>query len=172
MVPKGNPRMCTSGRSRKTRCPSRHAQPRIRGNREQIEASLKKAGGQALADAVYKTKVADGSTISPISTSSDTIVSDARARRRRCHMAIRSDVPRAGRKPDHLCPHPSQPEHNGHICRRGGGGRATQEAAKLWLSFIHAPEGCRSSSATGSSLHRQRRQPTESPMTSQHRRQT
>jgi len=30
-------------------------QPRIE-EREQIEASLKKAGGQALADAVYKTK--------------------------------------------------------------------------------------------------------------------
>ena len=37
--------------------------PEFEGIARQIEASLKKAGGQALADAVYKTKVADGSTI-------------------------------------------------------------------------------------------------------------
>ena len=37
--------------------------PEFEGIVRQIEASLKKAGGQALADAVYKTKVADGSTI-------------------------------------------------------------------------------------------------------------
>jgi ABC-type molybdate transport system substrate-binding protein len=36
--------------------------PAFEGIARQIEASLKKAGGQALDDAVYKTKVADGST--------------------------------------------------------------------------------------------------------------
>jgi len=61
----------------------------------------------------------------PYPPSSDTIVSDARTCRRRCHMAIRSDVPGAGGKPDHPCRHPSKPEHNGHIRRRGGEGGAT-----------------------------------------------
>jgi hypothetical protein len=37
--------------------------PEFEGIARQIEASLKKAGGQDLADAVYKTKVADGSNI-------------------------------------------------------------------------------------------------------------
>ena len=37
--------------------------PAFEGIARQIKASLAKAGGQALADAVYRTKVADGSTI-------------------------------------------------------------------------------------------------------------
>jgi len=68
MVPKGNPaHVDRSGRSRKpmsvSPCPTR-----IRGIARQIEASLKKAGGQALADAVYKTKVPTAAQSSPIST--------------------------------------------------------------------------------------------------------
>jgi len=37
--------------------------PEFEGIASQIEASLKKAGGEALATTVYKTKVADGGTV-------------------------------------------------------------------------------------------------------------
>src|SRR5258708_33161066 len=64
MVPKGNPGHVTDladlGRPDiRLAMPN----PEFEGIARQIETSLKKAGGQALADAVYKTKVADGSTI-------------------------------------------------------------------------------------------------------------
>src|ERR1700756_5691378 len=64
MVPKGNPGhvkdLSDLGR------PDVHLampNPEFEGIARQIEASLKKAGGDALAATVYKTKVADGSTV-------------------------------------------------------------------------------------------------------------
>jgi molybdate transport system substrate-binding protein len=64
MVPKGNPGHVT-GLTDLGKPGIRLAMPNpeFEGVARQIETSLKKAGGQALADAVYKTKVADGSTI-------------------------------------------------------------------------------------------------------------
>src|SRR6201997_4942158 len=64
MVPKGNPGHVT-GLADLAKPDIRLAMPNpeFEGIARQIEASLKNAGGQTLADAVYKTKVADGSTI-------------------------------------------------------------------------------------------------------------
>jgi molybdate transport system substrate-binding protein len=64
MVPKGNPPHVT-GLADLGNPDVRLAMPNpeFKGIARQIEASLKKAGGQALADVVYKTKVADRSTI-------------------------------------------------------------------------------------------------------------
>src|SRR5258705_10942655 len=66
MVPKGNPAHVT-GLADLGKPDVRLAMPNpeFEGIARQIEASLKKTGGQALADAVYKTKVGDGSTILP-----------------------------------------------------------------------------------------------------------
>jgi molybdate transport system substrate-binding protein len=64
MVPAGNPGH-VNGLSDLAR-PDLHLvmpNPAFEGVARQIEASLKKAGGDALAEAVYKTKVADGSTV-------------------------------------------------------------------------------------------------------------
>src|SRR5260370_11036049 len=64
MVPKGNPAHVTNlADLGKPDVRLAIPNPECEGIARQIEASLKKAGGQALADAVYKTKVADGSTI-------------------------------------------------------------------------------------------------------------
>jgi molybdate transport system substrate-binding protein len=64
MVPKGNPAHLTD-LADLARPGLRLAMPnpRFEGIARQIEASLKKAGGEQLVDRVYKTKVADGSTI-------------------------------------------------------------------------------------------------------------
>src|SRR6202051_3693809 len=64
MVPAGNPGQ-VKGLSDLAR-PDIHLampNPEFEGIARQIEASLKKAGGDALATAVYKTKVADGSAV-------------------------------------------------------------------------------------------------------------
>jgi molybdate transport system substrate-binding protein len=64
MVPKGNPAHVTGlANLGKTDVRLAMPNPEFEGIARQIEASLQKAGGQALADAVYKTTVADGSTI-------------------------------------------------------------------------------------------------------------
>lgn len=64
MVPAGNPGRI-KGLSDLARPDLRVAMPnpKFEGIARQIEASLKKAGGDALATTVYKTKVADGSTV-------------------------------------------------------------------------------------------------------------
>jgi molybdate transport system substrate-binding protein len=64
MVPKGNPAHVT-GLADLGKPDIRLAMPNpaFEGIARQIAASLNKAGGQALADAVYQAKVADGSTI-------------------------------------------------------------------------------------------------------------
>ena len=126
-----------SRRSRKTRCPSRHAQPRIRGIARQIEASLKKAGGQALADAVYKTKVADGSTILTHIHHRQTplFLMQGRADAGVTWQSEAMFQEKAGNPITHV-DIPANQKHNRHIRRRRGEGRATQGRSEA-LAFLH-----------------------------------
>jgi molybdate transport system substrate-binding protein len=115
--------------------------PEFEGIVSQIEASLKKAGGQALADAVYKTKVADGSTIlthihhrqTPLFLMQEraeagvTWQSEAMFQEQAGHPITRVDIPLSQN---------TTAIYAGAVVK----GAAHKEAAKLWLSFIHSPE--------------------------------
>lgn len=142
MVPKGNPghvtRLADLGKpDLRLAMPN----PEFEGIARQIEASLKKAGGQALADAVYKTKVADGSTIlthihhrqTPLflmqgrAQAGVTWQSEAVFQEQAGHPIANVDIPAS---------------QNTRAIYAGAAvaGAAHPQAAKLWLSFIHSPQ--------------------------------
>ena len=138
MVPKGNPGHVT-GLADLGRPDVRLAMPNpeFEGIARQIEASLKKAGGQALADAVYKTKVADGSTILTHIHHRQTplFLMQGRAEAGVTWQSEAMFQEQVG-KPDHPCRHPGQPEHHGDLCRRGSEGCATPGGGEA-LAVLH-----------------------------------
>lgn len=142
MVPKGNPAHIT-GLTDLGRPALRLAMPNpeFEGIARQIEASLKKAGGQALADAVYKTKVVDGTTIlthihhrqTPLFLmlgrvdAGVTWQSEAIFQEQAGHPITHVDIPAS--------------QNTSAIYAGAAVKNAVHpEAAKLWLSFIHSPE--------------------------------
>jgi ABC-type molybdate transport system substrate-binding protein len=115
--------------------------PEFEGIARQIEASLKKVGGQALADAVYKTKVADGSTIlthihhrqTPLFLMQGRVEagvtwqSEAVFQEQAGHPITHVDIPAS--------------QNTTAIYAGAMVKNATHpEAARLWLSFIHSPQ--------------------------------
>ncbi len=115
--------------------------PEFEGIARQIEASLKKAGGQALADEVYKTKVADGSTIlthihhrqTPLflvqgrAEAGVTWQSEAIFQEQAGHLIADVNIPASQN---------TTAIYAGAVVK----GAAHPEAARLWLSFIHSPQ--------------------------------
>ena len=115
--------------------------PEFEGIARQIEASLNKAGGQALADAVYKTKVTDGSAIlthihhrqTPLflmqgrADAGVTWQSEARFQEQAGNPIADVPIP-AGLN--------STAIYAGAVVK----GAPHEEAARLWLSFIRGPE--------------------------------
>jgi molybdate transport system substrate-binding protein len=115
--------------------------PEFEGIARQIEASLKKAGGQALADAVYQTKVADGSTIlthihhrqTPLflmqgrAEAGVTWQSEAVFQEQAGHPIAHVDIPATQN---------TTAIYAGAMVKNA----AHPAAARLWLSFIHSPE--------------------------------
>lgn len=142
MVPKGNPGHVT-GLADLGRPDVRLSMPNpeFEGIARQIEASLKKAGGQALADAVYKTKVADGTTIlthihhrqTPLflmqgrAEAGVTWQSEAMFQEQAGHPITHVDIPASQN---------TTAIYAGAVVK----GAAHPEAAKLWLSFIRSPQ--------------------------------
>jgi molybdate transport system substrate-binding protein len=114
--------------------------PEFEGIARQIEASLKKAGGQELADAVYKTKVEDGSTIlthihhrqTPLFLMQGRVEagvtwqSEAVFQEQAGHPITHVDIP-AGQNTTAI--------YAGAMVKNA----MHPEAARLWLSFIHSP---------------------------------
>jgi molybdate transport system substrate-binding protein len=141
MVPAGNPGH-VKGLSDLARPDLRVVMPNpeFEGVARQIEASLKKAGGEALATSVYKTKVADGNTIlthihhrqSPLflmqgrAQAGVTWQSEARFQEQIGNPITHVDIPSA---------------QNTTAVYAGAAvkGAAHPDAARLWLSFIHSP---------------------------------
>ena len=142
MVPKGNPGHVTDlADLGKPDIRLAMPNPEFEGIARQIETSLKKAGGQALADAVYKTKVADGSTIlthihhrqTPLflmqgrADAGVTWQSEAMFQEQAGHPITYVDIPASQN---------TTAIYAGAVVK----GAPHKEAAKLWLSFIHSPE--------------------------------
>jgi molybdate transport system substrate-binding protein len=142
MVPAGNPGHI-KGLSDLAR-PDLHLampNPEFEGVARQIDASLKKAGGDPLATAVYKTKVADGATVlthihhrqTPLflmqgrADAGVTWQSEAIFQERIGHPITHVDIPSA---------------RNTTAIYAGAEVKdaAHPEAAKLWLSFVRSPE--------------------------------
>ena len=142
MVPAGNPGHI-KGLSDLAR-PDLHLampNPEFEGVARQIDASLKKAGGDALATAVYKTKVADGATVlthihhrqTPLflmqgrADAGVTWQSEAIFQERIGNPITHVDIPSA---------------QNTTAIYAGAEVKdaAHPEAAKLWLSFVRSPE--------------------------------
>jgi molybdate transport system substrate-binding protein len=114
--------------------------PEFEGVARQIEASLKKAGGEALATTVYKTKIADGTTIlthihhrqTPLflmqgrAQAGVTWQSEARFQEQVGNPISHVDIPSA---------------QNTTAIYAGAAvkGAPHPDAARLWLSFIHSP---------------------------------
>jgi molybdate transport system substrate-binding protein len=142
MAPKGNPAHVT-GLADLGRPDVRLAMPNpeFEGIARQIEASLKKAGGQALADAVYKTKVADGSTILTHIHHRQTplFLMQGRAEAGVTWQSEAMFQEQSGNPITHVDIPASQ---NTTAIYAGAEvkGAAHPEAARLWLSFIHSPE--------------------------------
>lgn len=141
MVPRGNPAHVTSladlGRPGiRLAMPN----PEFEGIARQIDAALKRAGGDALADAVYKTKVADGSTVlthihhrqTPLflmqgrADAGVTWQSEALFQEQAGHSIGHVDIPDAQN---------STAIYAGAMVKDA----PHPDAAKLWLDFIHSP---------------------------------
>ena len=142
MVPKDNPGHVTSlADLGKPDVRLAMPNPEFEGIARQIEASLRKAGGQALADAVYKTKVADGSTIlthihhrqTPLflmqgrAEAGVTWQSEAMFQEQAGHPIAHVDIP-------------ASQNTTAIYAAAEVKGAAHPEAATLWLSFIHSPQ--------------------------------
>jgi len=141
MVPKGNPAHVT-GLADLGKADIRLAMPNLafEGIARQIAASLRKAGGSALADAVYKTKVAGGTTIlthihhrqTPLflmqgrAQAGVTWQSEAMFQEQAGHPIAHVDIPAS---------------ENTTAIYAGAAvkGAPHPEAAKAWLSYIHSP---------------------------------
>ncbi len=113
--------------------------PAFEGIARQIDAALKKAGGDALATAVYKTKVADGSTVlthihhrqtplflmQGLADAGVTWQSEAMFQEQAGHAITHVDIPAAQN---------STAIYAGAMVK----GAPHPDAAKLWLDFIHS----------------------------------
>jgi ABC-type molybdate transport system substrate-binding protein len=141
MVPKGNP-ADVSGLADLGRpdLPLVMPNPQFEGVTRQIEASLRKAGGEALATTVYKTKVADGSTILTHIHHRQTplFLMQGRAEAGVTWQSEAKFQVQAGNPIAYVGIPASQ---NATAIYAGAvvNGAAHPEAAKLWLSFIHSP---------------------------------
>jgi molybdate transport system substrate-binding protein len=140
MVPKGNPGH-VSGLADLGKPDIRVAMPNpeFEGIARQIEASLTKAGGRNLANTVYKTKVADGSTIlthihhrqTPLflmqrrAEAGVTWKSEALFQEQAGHPITHIDIPASQN---------TTAIYAGAVVKRA----LHPDAAKLWLSFIHS----------------------------------
>jgi molybdate transport system substrate-binding protein len=142
MVPAGNPGHI-NGLSDLAR-PDLHLampNPEFEGVARQIEASLKKAGGNALATAVYKTKVADGSTVLTHIHHRQTPLF-LMQRRAQAGVTWQSEAifqEEIGNPISHVDIPPAQ---NTTAIYAGAeiSGAPHPEAARLWLSFIRSPK--------------------------------
>jgi molybdate transport system substrate-binding protein len=142
MIPKGNPGHVTSladlGRPDiRLAMPN----PEFEGIARQIEASLKKAGGEALADEVYKTKVADGSTILTHIHHRQTplFLMQGRAEAGVTWQSEAMFQEQVGNPITHI----DIPASQNTTATYAGAevkGAAHPAAARLWLSFIHSPQ--------------------------------
>lgn len=106
----------------------------------QIDAALRRAGGNALVTAVYKTKVADGSTVlthihhrqtplylmQGLADAGVTWQSEAMFQQQAGHAIAHVDIPAAQN---------STAIYAGAMVK----GAPYPEAARLWLDFIHSP---------------------------------
>ncbi|MCQ9154197.1 substrate-binding domain-containing protein [Acidomonas methanolica] len=140
MIPKDNPAHVTSladlgGKDIRLAMPN----PAYEGIVRQIEAALRKAGGEALAEAVYKTKVADGTTVlthihhrqTPLflmqgrADAGVTWQSEAIFQEQAGHAISHVDIPA---------------DQNATAIYAGAMVRAAAhpQAARLWLDFIHS----------------------------------
>ena len=142
MVPKGNPAHVTDlADLGKPDIRLAMPNPEFEGIARQIQASLKKAGGEVLADAVYKTKVADGSTILTHIHHRQTplFLMQGRADAGVTWQSEAMFQEQAGNPITHVDIPASQ---NTTAIYAGAEvkGAAHKEAAKLWLSFIHSPQ--------------------------------
>ncbi|GMM62493.1 substrate-binding domain-containing protein [Novosphingobium pituita] len=143
MVPKGNPAgikgLADLGRPGvKLAMPN----PEFEGIARQIEASLTKAGGASLADAVYKTKVQDGSTQlthihhrqTPLwlmqgkAQAGVTWQSEVEFQKQAGHPIEGVDIPAADN---------TTAIYAGAVAKNA----AHPEAARRWLAFVRSPEG-------------------------------
>jgi molybdate transport system substrate-binding protein len=115
--------------------------PEFEGIARQIETSLKKAGGHALADAVYKTKVADGSTILTHIHHRQTplFLMQGRADAGVTWQSEAMFQEQAGNPITHV-DIPADQNTTAIYAGAEVKGAPHKEAAKLWLSFIHAPQ--------------------------------
>ncbi len=113
--------------------------PEFEGIARQIDASLRKAGGDALATAVYKTKVADGSTVL------------THIHHRQTPLFLMQGLVQAGvtwqsealfqEQAGHPITHVDIPDGQNSTAIYAGAmvkGAAHPEAARLWLAFIHS----------------------------------
>jgi molybdate transport system substrate-binding protein len=141
MVPKGNPAHVT-GLADLGKADIRLAMPNpaFEGIARQIEASLRKAGGAALADKVYKTKVTDGTTILTHIHHRQTplFLMQGRAQAGVTWQSEAMFQEQAG----HPITHVDIPASENTTAIYAGAtvkGALHPEAAKLWLSYIHSP---------------------------------
>jgi molybdate transport system substrate-binding protein len=142
MVPKGNPAHIT-GLADLGKDNIRLAMPNpvFEGIARQSEATLRKAGGETLADKVYKTKVADGTTILTHIHHRQTPLF-LMQRRAQAGVTWQSEAmfqEQAG----HPITHVDIPASENTTAIYAGAtvkGAPHPEAAKLWLSYIHSPE--------------------------------
>ena len=140
MVPKDNPAHVTSlADLGKPGVRLAMPNPEFEGIARQIQESLKKAGGSALADAVYETKVKDGSTVlthihhrqtplflmQGLADAGITWQSEAMFQEQAGHPITHVDIP---------ADQNSTAIYAGAMVK----GAAHPQAARLWLSFIHS----------------------------------
>jgi molybdate transport system substrate-binding protein len=140
MVPKGNPAHVTNlADLAKPDVRLAMPNPEFEGIARQIEASLKKAGGQALADAVYKTKVADGSTILTHIHHRQTplFLMQGRADAGVTWQSEAMFQEQAGNPITHV-DIPADQNTTAIYAGAEVKGAPHKEAAELWLSFIHS----------------------------------
>jgi molybdate transport system substrate-binding protein len=115
--------------------------PEFEGIARQIEASLKKAGGDALATTVYKTKVADGSTVLTHIHHRQTplFLMQGRAQAGVTWQSEAIFEEQVGNPITHV-DIPSAQTTTAVYAGAEVKGAAHPEAARLWLSFIRSPK--------------------------------
>ena len=114
--------------------------PEFEGVARQIEASLKKAGGDALASTVYKTKVADGSTVLTHIHHRQTplFLMQGRAQAGVTWQSEAIFQEQVGNPISHV-DIPSAQNTTAIYAGAEVSGAQHPDAARLWLSFIHSP---------------------------------
>ena len=141
MVPSGNPG-CVKTLSDLAR-PDLHVvmpNPEFEGIARQIEASLRKAGGEALATTVYKTKVADGGTVLTQIHHRQTPLFLMRGRAQ-AGVTWKSEAAFQEQAGNPIAQVDIPPAQNTTAIYAGAEVRSAPhpEAAQLWLSFVRSP---------------------------------